>query len=710
MNRTIKQYTLGELRALKQRLEQHFARKGDAVTSQEHMLMQAINSEMQSRDDYTYGPEVNYGHPMSFQPRLRTASLGGRSIEDESIQNTSGYRSGYKTLADCYEPGPTEIWYFKPGLAARLLDALDDHQTELLPERNALEKTHIKVGTVDSDDQREVFGAMQSDRWSPNGEAKAMMKKLGLGHISMAPGDVIVFPERTVMVTKRGFYDLGQRDDVVENMNFHGIIEGSHTMTEEPSPMAFGVGDIVYYGSRKGTLKGFAGDRDKLVVELPNGSRDIFPVQGATLEKPKMLRRAVQWAVGEDAGMHTAGFGHKVPGTGQKNSDFHPTPTDFVGSNAHFEPGQILYQGSREGEFVRFADGLRKQMILVKQPNGDHAMFNIGKVSTTKPKFMARAKSFIKGESVEMNENFAIGATVYCGSRTGTVQGFAKDDRTKLLVKLPNGDKDVFPVDKTSSKKPSMLRKAAEWTLGEGFQRGQTVYCNGKSGKIVDYARGDATKSHLVVTLNNGQTDSFPVANTSATPPVRKVAEDFGSSDVGAAMNQMIKFIKDQCGGSFSPTPELIEQAAQDVGSWYADALGVDSQEAAEIMQHHFMLRYRSGGFKNVMDEDTVVASAGTAGVVNYRGAVVGEEEEVDEADIKLGVPKGAVFKPKMTDIHYFNTRGTADHELEKLGMKKDKFGRYYLPQYDRSGDNYRNNFDKLAQTFGYPRSISLKK
>jgi hypothetical protein len=73
MNRTIKQYTLGELRALKQRLDQHFARKGDAVTPQERMLMQAINSEMQSRDDYTYGPEVNYGHPKSMRQDIVVA-------------------------------------------------------------------------------------------------------------------------------------------------------------------------------------------------------------------------------------------------------------------------------------------------------------------------------------------------------------------------------------------------------------------------------------------------------------------------------------------------------------------------------------------------------------------------------------------------------------------------------------------------------------
>jgi hypothetical protein len=705
MNRTIKQYTLGELRALKMRLEQHMRIKGDTVTPQERMLIQAINSEMQSRDDYTYGPEVNYGHPM---PKHPSSTFGTRSIDNESIQYSPKHRGSYTSLADCYEPGATEIWYFKPGLAKRLLDALDDHQTELLPERNALEKTHIKVGTVDSDDQREVFGAMQSDRWSPNGEAKAMIKKLGLGHISMSPGDVIVFPDRTVMVTNRGFYDLGQRDDVVENMNFGGIIDGSHAMTDDPSPMAFSVGDIVYYGSRSGKMLGFAGDRTKLVVELPNGSRDIFPVQGATLEKPKMLRRAVQWAIGEDNSM-----GLKIPGTGQKPIRDRSSIDDIPYSSAHFEPGQILYQGSREGEFVRFADGLRKQMILVKQPNGDHAMFNIGKVSTTKPKFLDRAKSFIKGESV--NENFSVGSTVYCGSRKGTVQGFAQGDRKMLLVTLPNGETDTFPVDNTSSEKPSMLRKATQWALGEGFQPGQTVYYNGKSGKVVDYTRGDATKSYITVTLANGQPDSFPVASTTTTPPVRKsekVDEDFGSSDVGAAMRMMVKYIKDQCGGSFSPTPELIEQAAQDVGSWYAEDLGVDSYEAAEIMQYHFMLRYRSGGFKDAdsMEEDTVVASAGTAGVVNYRGAVVGEEEEKEVDEDLMNIQKGAAFRPKMTDLHYFNTRGTSDWELKQLGMKQDQFKRWYLPQYDRSGDNYRKNFDTLANTFGMPRSIRLRK
>jgi hypothetical protein len=136
--------------------------------------------------------------------------------------------------------------------------------------------------------------------------------------------------------------------------------------------------------------------------------------------------------------------------------------------------------------------------------------------------------------------------------------------------------------------------------------------------------------------------------------------------------------------------------------------LGVDEEEAARIMQHHFMIRFRSGSLnkyiEDPMEEEVVSAVAGSAGRVNAEGGVVGE------ADLSQGIPRGAVSKPKMTDLHYFNTKGTPDFELAKLGMKKDKWGRFYLPQYDRSGDNYRRNYDTLAQTFGFPRSIRLKK
>jgi hypothetical protein len=692
MSRSIKQYTNDELQALKARLDAHFAVKGDNVTQKERKLMQVVNAELLTRPEHAYPQEVVPATP-------RFSKIGQApitSVEDESINVNPTHRGEYTSLEDCYEPGSTEVWYFRKGMANIILTALEEHNKEQLPQLDDLSKTHIKVGTVNSNDQREVFAAMQGDQWSPHGEAKQFIHALGLGHISMSPGDIIIFPQRTVMVSKRGFYDLGQRTDVEENLDFGGIIDGARELADGPAPMAFSVGDTVYYGSRTGKLVSFAGtDRDKLLVDLPNGSRDIFPVQGVTLKKPNMIRRAVQWSIGEDS---------LAAGTTGPNDTRSPVGM-AVGSNVHYKPGQMLYQGSQSGEFVRFADGLRKKMILVKTTDGNHAMFASDKASTTKPSLLCRAKMLMTGESV--NENFAVGTTVYCGSRSGVVQGFAQDDRTKLLVKRSNGETDTFPVDQTSKEKPSAIRKAAQWVMGEGYQAGQTVYCNGKSGKVVDYARGDATKSNLIVKMANGQTESHPVSDVSTTPPPRKMSEDFGSSDMGGAMRRMISFIKTNCDGNFVTTPEVIEMAAQDAASWYADMLGVDEHEAAEIFTHHFMMRLRSG--QMLVDEDTVVASAGTAGQVNVQGGVIGEEE-VEEADLTLGVPKGEIYKPKMQCLHYFNTKGTQEWELEKMGMKKDKFGRYYLPQYDRGGINYDSNFNSLANVFGNPRTINLKK
>jgi hypothetical protein len=633
MNRTIDQFTLSELRSLKIRLEAQIRAKGGDATESEKKLLKKIVDEMQSRSDYTYDSEVlgNVG---------KQKAIGNSSTKLIPHERDP---HAYRSLADCYTPGDTSIWYFKPGKAKGFFDAIERHDPSGLPDPKNLSDTHVKLGTIDSDNPRQVYSAMQGETWSPKGEAKELVKKLGLGHISMSPGDVIQTPEATIMVTNHSFYNLGSLQEAEEAFDFSAVIDGKRSLQEGPAPMAFNVGDQIFYGSRAGKLLGFAGgDRAKLVVELPNGERDIFPSQGTTLKKPSVVRRATQWAMGENEELDE-----------KEIRDHSPVATDTP-FKPDYSEGQILYQGSYTGKFVRYADGLRKQMLLVKLPNGQHAMFNAGKASTKPPKFIDQAKSFFKGESV--NENFTVGQTVYYGSKAGKLLGFAKDDRTKMVVELPNGERDIFPSDQAKVDKPSMIKRVGSWIVGED----------------------------------------------------EEVAEDFGSSDISIAMEAMVDAIKEQNGGRFMPTPATLEMAAKDVGSRYADDLGIDEEEAARIMQHHFMIRFRSGSLnkyiEDPMEEEVVSAVAGSAGRVNAEGGVVGE------ADLSQGIPRGAVSKPKMTDLHYFNTKGTPDFELAKLGMKKDKWGRFYLPQYDRSGDNYRRNYDTLAQTFGFPRSIRLKK
>jgi len=57
------------------------------------------------------------------------------------------------------------------------------------PKRNV---THKLLGTIDASCVDEAWQMMQGEFWSPRGEASTMIKLLGIGHTSMAVGDVVL--------------------------------------------------------------------------------------------------------------------------------------------------------------------------------------------------------------------------------------------------------------------------------------------------------------------------------------------------------------------------------------------------------------------------------------------------------------------------------------------------------------------------------------
>ena len=54
-----------------------------------------------------------------------------------------------------------------------------------------LAETHVLVKEIEAADVNEVFYQMQGEVWSPNGEARELIRSLGLDHTSMSVGDVI---------------------------------------------------------------------------------------------------------------------------------------------------------------------------------------------------------------------------------------------------------------------------------------------------------------------------------------------------------------------------------------------------------------------------------------------------------------------------------------------------------------------------------------
>lgn len=51
--------------------------------------------------------------------------------------------------------------------------------------------THAMVRFLEAKDLDEVYHEMQGENWSPEGEARSLIRMLGLQHTSMSVGDVI---------------------------------------------------------------------------------------------------------------------------------------------------------------------------------------------------------------------------------------------------------------------------------------------------------------------------------------------------------------------------------------------------------------------------------------------------------------------------------------------------------------------------------------
>lgn len=68
---------------------------------------------------------------------------------------------------------------------------------------------------------------------------------------------------------------------------------------------------------------------------------------------------------------------------------------------------------------------------------------------------------------------------------------------------------------------------------------------------------------------------------------------------------------------------------------------------------------------------------------------------------------RGSSTKPRMTHLHYFDN---VDDEIAQVnGMKKDRNGRWYLPQYNTSGRGFDIKAGNLIRNYGKPKTVKLK-
>ena len=56
---------------------------------------------------------------------------------------------------------------------------------------SGLQHSHVLLATVEADSRGDALLRMQAENWSPHGEARPLIERLGLTHTSMSVGDVL---------------------------------------------------------------------------------------------------------------------------------------------------------------------------------------------------------------------------------------------------------------------------------------------------------------------------------------------------------------------------------------------------------------------------------------------------------------------------------------------------------------------------------------
>jgi hypothetical protein len=109
----------------------------------------------------------------------------------------------WKDLNDVFAIGKTEIWYQTPDTWNKA------KKTGLLPfqpDSKNMRATHSLLGSIapcpngefDETDLEEIFTKMQGEFWSPNGEARTMIRSRNLLHTSMSVGDCVKLPNNCI--------------------------------------------------------------------------------------------------------------------------------------------------------------------------------------------------------------------------------------------------------------------------------------------------------------------------------------------------------------------------------------------------------------------------------------------------------------------------------------------------------------------------------
>jgi len=83
--------------------------------------------------------------------------------------------------------------------------------------RETVHETHAYLKTTEAEDLSDLFYKMQSEVWSPNGEARNVIQALGLSHTSMSVGDIAVDLETDIahLCMPMGWKEVPRNDQTI---------------------------------------------------------------------------------------------------------------------------------------------------------------------------------------------------------------------------------------------------------------------------------------------------------------------------------------------------------------------------------------------------------------------------------------------------------------------------------------------------------------
>ena len=108
-----------------------------------------------------------------------------------------------------YAHGGTGIWYMKPEFFRDGVGGYDWLvKNGIVPTGQSVVLTHRMLGRISERNPDAVYRMMQGENWSPDGQARNLIRKRGLQHTSMSVGDVIQFGSEFLLVDAAGFKKL----------------------------------------------------------------------------------------------------------------------------------------------------------------------------------------------------------------------------------------------------------------------------------------------------------------------------------------------------------------------------------------------------------------------------------------------------------------------------------------------------------------------